>query len=69
MVLDLPDLTVAQVAELLGVHVKTVRQWSNEGVLPYYQLPGRRNMRRYRRADVLALMQPSGTAAPVDVTP
>lgn len=44
-------LTVGKVANLLGVHVNTVRWWSNTGMLKCYRL-GSRGDRRYRKADV-----------------
>ena len=48
-----PDalLTVGQAAELLNVHVNTIRRWSNEGLLET-QCVGSRGDRRFRRRDI-----------------
>ena len=48
-----PDalLTTAQAAELLNVHVNTVRRWSNKGILETYRI-GPRGDRRLRRRDI-----------------
>jgi excisionase family DNA binding protein len=32
------DLTIAQVAEKLGVHKNSVRNWISEGLLPAYRV-------------------------------
>ena len=44
-------LTAGDVAHLLGIHVNTVRRWSNKGVLKQYRI-GSRGDRRFRREDV-----------------
>lgn len=58
-----PDalLTPAQAAELLNVHVNTVRRWSNKGILETYRI-GPRGDRRLRRRDIdnLLLKKPEG---------
>jgi len=46
-----PMLTVREVANLLHVHVNTVRRWSNRGVLKSYQINVRGD-RRFRQVDV-----------------
>ena len=48
-----PDtmLTASELAELLNVHINTVRRWSNRGVLKAYRV-GPRGDRRFRREDV-----------------
>ncbi len=48
-----PDvlLTGAQAAELLNVHVNTVRRWSDKGILETYRI-GPRGDRRLRRRDI-----------------
>jgi excisionase family DNA binding protein len=49
-------LTVGQAADLLGVHPNTVRDWGRKGQLAEIRV-GSRQDRRYRRRDVLALVQ------------
>jgi excisionase family DNA binding protein len=44
-------LTVREVAEMLHVHVNTVRRWSNHGILKAYQINSRGD-RRFRQQDV-----------------
>jgi excisionase family DNA binding protein len=61
-----PDalLTTAEAAELLNVHVNTVRRWSNKGILETYRI-GSRGDRRLRRGDINKLLrksQPATTA-------
>jgi len=53
-----PDalLTVGQAAELLNVHVNTVRHWSDKGLLEAYCV-GSRGDRRFRRRDIDKLLQ------------
>ena len=43
-------LSLSDVAEILGVHPSTVRNWSDQGVLPVYRTGG--GHRRYKRAEV-----------------
>ena len=59
-------LTVREVADLLGIHVNTVRRWSNEGKLRAYRIT-KRGDRRFRREDIarfLAEMNASVTNNP-----
>ena len=44
-------LTVSHVARLFGVHVNTVRQWSNNGIIRVYRIGPRRD-RRFKREDI-----------------
>ena len=44
-------LTVAEVAQMLSVHVNTVRRWSNQGQLKAYRI-GSRGDRRFYLDDV-----------------
>lgn len=44
-------LTGSDVAHLLGVHVNTVRRWSNQGILRGYRVCSRGD-RRFRREDI-----------------
>ena len=48
-------LMPGEVARMLGVHVNTVRRWSNRGVLEAYSI-GPRGDRRFRRRDVEQLL-------------
>jgi excisionase family DNA binding protein len=48
-------LTTAEAAELLNVHVNTVRRWSNKGILETYRI-GSRGDRRLRQGDVDKLL-------------
>ncbi len=48
-------LTTAQVAELLNVHVNTVRRWNTRGLIQTYRI-GPRGDRRFRRADVINIL-------------
>ena len=58
-----PDalLTTAQAAELLNVHVNTVRRWSNKGILETYRI-GPRGDRRFRRQYVDKLLLKKSSA-------
>jgi len=44
-------LTARQVAQLLNVHVNTVRRWSDRGILKAYRI-GPRGDRRFGRVDI-----------------
>ncbi len=52
-----PDslLTPRQAADLLNVHVNTLRHWSNKGILETYRI-GPRGDRRLRRQDIVNLL-------------
>jgi excisionase family DNA binding protein len=55
-------LSLGDVAEILGVHPGTVRNWSDQGVLPVHRTQG--GHRRYLRSEVDLWMQsqrPGGT--------
>jgi excisionase family DNA binding protein len=43
-------LTLAQAAELLGVHPGTLRRWSDKGNIPVHRTEGKH--RRYRRGEI-----------------
>lgn len=52
-----PDLvTRQQAAKILNVHPATIDRWRESGKLPWFQVGERAP--RFRRADVLALIQP-----------
>ena len=56
-------LSPKQVAEIVGVSVKTVWSWIDAGKLPAFKIGGGRNL-RVRRSDVDAFMVPcAGTHA------
>lgn len=44
-------LTISEVAQLLRVHVNTVRRWNNQGIIKAYRI-GPRGVRRFRQQDV-----------------
>jgi len=50
-----PMLTTGEVAQLLHVHINTVRRWSNQGVLKTYRI-GARGDRRFHREDVIRFL-------------
>ena len=50
-----PMLTTSEVAQLLNVHINTIRRWSNGGILRAYRI-GARGDRRFERTDVLDLL-------------
>jgi excisionase family DNA binding protein len=52
-------LTVAQIAELLGVHEQTVRRWLRSGALPGRNLGGKAGY-RVRAQDLDQFMQEQG---------
>src|SRR2546421_2422019 len=58
-------LDIAQAAALLHVSPMSLRRWTNSGRLSCFRIGGRRE-RRFRRADLLALLERSGepTRAP-----
>ena len=43
-------LSIRQASRLLGVHISTVRDWADEGLLPSYRTPG--GHRRFSRVDL-----------------
>ena len=51
-------LPASAVAEMLGVHVNTVKKLGNSGELPFWRV-GKRGDRRHDIADVLAYVQRS----------
>lgn len=54
---DLPDfLTLKQACELLQVHPNTLRNWDKSGTLKAIRI-GERKLRRYKKADLLKLME------------
>jgi excisionase family DNA binding protein len=52
-------LSLSKAAQLLGVHPGTVRNWSDQGVLPVHRTKG--GHRRYRREEIELWMQSQRT--------
>jgi excisionase family DNA binding protein len=50
-------LTVNEAAELLGIHKQTLHRWCVDGKIAFIQ-PAPRSPRRFRRADVMAKLEP-----------
>lgn len=48
-------LTISEVAEMLHMHVNTVRRWSDNGILKHYRI-GPRGDRRYSEANVTSII-------------
>jgi excisionase family DNA binding protein len=57
-------MSLSRVAQLLGVHPSTVRNWSDQGVLPVHRTKG--GHRRFRRNEVELWMQSQRAAGPSD---
>ena len=51
-----PWLTPCEVANLLNIHINTVRRWSNLGVLPSLRI-GPRGDRRFQKEDILTFLE------------
>ena len=60
-----PMLTVREVASLLGIHVNTVRRWSDEGRLKAFRIT-RRGDRRFKRSEISRFL--ADMNAPNEVT-
>jgi len=48
-------LTAGEAANLLRVHINTVRRWSNLGILPSFRI-GPRGDRRFRKRDLMTFL-------------
>lgn len=48
---------VGEAADILAVSPATIVRWANEGVLTYFRAHPR-GRRRFRREDILALLEP-----------
>lgn len=55
-------LSVQEAADLLGVHIKTVRSWADRGLIPVLRWPN--GWRRFRRADLDAARVAMGVEQP-----
>lgn len=51
-------LRVTEASKLLGVHANTLRNWDKQGILKPVRV-GVRKERRYKREDVIKLMEAS----------
>jgi excisionase family DNA binding protein len=49
-------LTATEVAQLLNVHINTVRRWSNRGIIRAYRI-GPRGDRRFWKEDIASFLQ------------
>lgn len=58
-------LSLSKVAQILGVHPSTVRNWSDQGVLPVHRTNG--GHRRYLRSEVELWMQSQRADGPTDL--
>lgn len=52
-------LTISEVAQMLNVHINTVRRWSNQGALKAYRI-GSRGDRRFRQEDIDSFFAKAG---------
>ena len=59
-------LSLGEVAELLGVHPSTVRNWADQGHLPVYRTRGRH--RRFKQQDVELWAQSQRAGGPDEAT-
>lgn len=48
-------LSIRQASQLLGVHIGTVREWTNAGTLPSYRTPG--GHRRFLKSDLAKFLE------------
>ena len=51
-------LTIGEVAQLLHVHINTVRRWDNQGIIKAYRI-GPRGVRRFRQQDITTFLSNS----------
>lgn len=58
-------LRLSEVAQILGVHPSTVRNWSDKGVLPVHRTQG--GHRRYQQSEIDLWMQSQRASGPNDV--
>lgn len=58
-------LSLKQASDILGVHPATVRNWADEGKLPFRRTPGKH--RRFLREDLTRYAQSQGELQPLEV--
>src|SRR3954451_9432082 len=61
---DGPWIGMRRACEILGVNQSTLRAWTDGGRVPVFLTPG--GHRRYREADLRALLESGGHGAPVE---
>lgn len=63
----MPDywMSLSEVAQLLGIHPSTVRNWSDQGLLPVHRTQGRH--RRYLRSEIELWMQSQRASGPSEM--
>ena len=61
---ELPSemLSVREAAHLLGVHINTVRRWSDSGRLPVYRI-GPRSDRKFNASDIARFLKEARQAS------
>lgn len=47
-----PLLRIGEAADILGVHVETIRRWERDGKITSVRIPPPDGQRRFRREDV-----------------
>lgn len=62
---DTEWITRDEAAELVGVNVRTVDKWANDGRITRYRIGGLQWV-RFNRSEVLAMMEPVPVAEPTD---
>jgi excisionase family DNA binding protein len=55
-------LTTREVAQILNIHINTVRRWSNQGILRAYRV-GSRGDRRFMRNDIVSFLAKNSEAS------
>ncbi len=62
-------LTTSEVAQMLHIHVNTVRRWSDEGMIKTYRI-GTRGDRRFKQEDIARFLAEPITKekAEIDIT-
>jgi excisionase family DNA binding protein len=65
--MEMPDnwLNLSEVSKLLGIHPSTVRNWSDQGLLPVHRTQG--GHRRYLRSELELWMQSQRASGPSEV--
>ena len=58
-------LTLSEIASLLGVHPSTVRNWANQGKIPFHRTQG--GHRRFKRGEVDVWIRSNQAGAPREI--
>lgn len=56
-------LTISQAARRIGIHINTLRAWTDAGRVPVFRTPT--NQRRYRQSDIDEIAKPRMEPAPL----